>query len=53
MTHVLSALCALCWIGCNVVLWSMKQSHDTLFLQSLVSAALAYPALYWYVTRPN
>jgi len=30
----------------------MKQSHLTLFWQSLGMAAVAYPAFYWYVTMP-
>ena len=45
----LAALLVLCWIAVNVVLWSMKQSHDLLFLQSLVMTLIGYPPLYWYV----
>jgi len=45
------ALAAL-WITANFYLWSMKQSHLTLFWQSLGMAAVAYPAFYWYVTMP-
>jgi hypothetical protein len=51
MVHVLTALFALCWIGCNVALWSLKQSHETLFLQSLVMTVIGYPVLYRYVMR--
>lgn len=39
------------WIACNFYLWSMKQNQEWLFLQSLGMAAIAFPALYWYVTR--
>ena len=41
----------LIWIAGNMYLWSLKQSQLTLFLESLGMAAVAYPALYWYVTR--
>ncbi len=53
MIHVFAALLVLCWIGFNVVLWSMKQSHDLLFLQSLGMTLIGYPALYWYVMRTS
>jgi len=39
------------WVAANFYLWSMKQSQVTLLLESLGMAAIAYPALYWYVTR--
>jgi hypothetical protein len=45
------ALAAL-WIAANFYLWSMKQSQLTLFWQSLGMAAIAYLALYAYVTMP-
>ena len=51
MNHVVMLSLAAVWIACNFYLWSMKQSHGALFLQSLGMAAVAYPALYWYVTR--
>ena len=51
ITHALVLAVAAIWIGCNFFLWSFKQSHLTLFWQSWGMAALAYPALYWYVTR--
>lgn len=51
MIHVFAALLVLCWIAVNVVLWSMKQSHDLLFLQSLAMTLIGYPPLYWYVIR--
>ena len=51
MNHIVMLVLVAIWIGCNLYLWSMKQSHPTLFLQSLGMAAVAYPALYWYVTR--
>jgi hypothetical protein len=44
-------LLASIWIAANFFLWSLKQSHLALFLQSLGMGAIAYPALYYYVTR--
>jgi hypothetical protein len=41
------------WVACNFYLWSLKQSHLALFWQSLGMAAVAYPALYWYVIRKS
>lgn len=50
MNHIsMLALVAL-WVGCNFYLWSLKQSHVMLFVQSLGMAAIAYPSLYWDVT---
>ncbi len=39
------------WIGAEVYLWSLTQSQVTLFWESLGMAAIAFPALGWYVTR--
>ena len=39
------------WIAANFFLWSMKQSHIALFWQSMGMSAMAYPAVYFYVTR--
>jgi hypothetical protein len=50
MHHAVTLVLAAIWIPCNMYLWSMKQSHLTLFFQSLGMAAVAYPALYVYVT---
>ena len=41
----------LVWIAGNFYLWSMKQSHETLFLESIGMALIFYPAFYWYVMR--
>ena len=51
MHHIAMLVLALIWIGCNFYLWSWKQSHLMLFWQSVGMAAIAYPALYWYITR--
>ena len=51
MNHVIMLVLAIVWVGCNFYLWSMKQSHSTLFLQSLGMAAVGYPALFWFVVR--
>ena len=50
MHHVVMLALVGVWIACNLYLWSMKQSHLALFWQSLGMAAIAYPALYFYVT---
>ena len=42
---------AVIWVAANFFLWSMKQSHVALFWESLGMSALAFPALYFYVTR--
>jgi hypothetical protein len=50
MHHVVMVALATVWVACNFYLWSMKQSHLMLFWQSMGMAAVAYPALYFYVT---
>jgi nitrogen fixation-related uncharacterized protein len=52
MIHVVAVALTAIWVACNFYLWSMKQSHLTLFWQSLGMFAIAIPALFWYVTRP-
>ena len=51
MNHVPMLALAALWVGCNFYLWSLKQSHVMLFVQSVGMAAIAYPSLYWYVMR--
>ena len=51
MHHAGMLSLAVIWVAANFSLWSMKQSHLALFWESLGMSALAYPALYWYVTR--
>ena len=51
MNHLPMLALAALWVGCNFYLWSLKQSHVMLFVQSLGMAAIAYPSLYWYVIR--
>jgi len=51
MQHAIMLALAIVWVAGNFYLWSMKQSHPTLFWQSLGMAVIAYPALYFYVTR--
>ena len=51
MSHVVMLALAAVWVACNFYLWSMKQSQELLLWQSLGMAAIAYPALFWYVTR--
>jgi hypothetical protein len=51
MNHILLVVLVAIWVGGNVYLWSLKQSHLALFWQSLGMAGIAYPALYRYVIR--
>jgi hypothetical protein len=51
MHHAIMLTLAIVWVAGNFYLWSMKQSHLTLFCQSFGMAIIAYPALYFYVTR--
>ncbi len=39
------------WVACNFYLWSLKQDQLILFMESLGMSAIAFPAIYWYVTR--
>jgi hypothetical protein len=43
----------LIWVAGNFYLWSLKQDQLLLLLESLGMSAIAYPAIYWYVTRPT
>jgi hypothetical protein len=52
MMHLAAVIfLTLAWVACNFYLWSLKQEQLILFWESLAMAAVAFPALYWYVTR--
>jgi len=51
MIHVVSSALSVLWVAACFMLWSQKQSALILFLESLGMAALAFPTMYWYVTR--
>jgi hypothetical protein len=51
MVHVVLIALSVIWVSASVALWSQKQSALILFLESLGMAALAFPTMYWYVTR--
>jgi hypothetical protein len=51
MHHLVMLSLATVWGAANLALWSMKQGHLALFWQSLGMGAIAYPSLYFYVTR--
>lgn len=54
MIHLaIVAILTLCWTACNLYLWSLKQDQLILLMESLGMSAIAFPALYWYVTRPT
>jgi hypothetical protein len=53
MIHIVMAVLAAAWLAANFYLWSMKQSHEELFWESLGVAAVAYPVMFWYVMRRN
>jgi hypothetical protein len=46
-------LLVLAWVVCNFYLWSLDQDQVILFWESLAMVAVAFPAIYWYVTRPT
>ena len=50
MIHIVAIAAALLWFACNLYLWSMKQSRETLLLESIVLAIPFYLGLFWYVT---
>ena len=37
----------------NFYLWGLKQPPFILFWESMGIAAIVFPALFWYVTRPG
>jgi hypothetical protein len=51
LTHGAAILLTLAWVSCNFYFWSMKQDQLILLCQSHGMAAVAFPAMYWYVTR--
>ena len=51
MTNFVALTLTLLWIAANFYLWSLRQEPLTLFWQSLGMAAVAFPALFWFVTR--
>jgi hypothetical protein len=51
MTNFVALAAALLWIAANLYLWSLKQEPLLLFWESLGMAAVAFPALFWFVTR--
>ena len=52
MHHILVAFVTV-WTSGNFFLWSLKQEPQVLFLESLAMAAIAYPAMFWFVIRPH
>jgi hypothetical protein len=51
MHLALAIVLTLIWVACNFYLWSQKQDQPILLLESLGMSAIAFPAIYWYVTR--
>ncbi len=51
MANFLAFALALVWFAANFYLWSLRQEPHILFLQSLGMAAVAFPALFWFITR--
>jgi hypothetical protein len=49
--HIVAMAGAVLWIAANFYLWSMKQSDEALFLESLGMAMLFYPAFDLYMRR--
>jgi len=51
MHLAIAILLTLTWVACNFYLWSLKQGQPILLVESLGMSAIAFPAIYWYVTR--
>lgn len=51
MSHFVMLSLTASWVGCNVYLWSLKQSELLLFCESIGMGAIAFPALYFYAVR--
>jgi hypothetical protein len=51
MAHFIALALTLIWIAANFYLWSLRDEPLTLFWQSLGMAAIAFPAMFWFVTR--
>jgi hypothetical protein len=51
MHHTVMLVFATIWVAANLFFWSLKQGHIALFFQSVGMAAIAYPAIYFYVTH--
>jgi hypothetical protein len=51
MANLVAVALALIWVAVNVNLWSLKQDPQYLFWESLGMAGIAFPALFWFVSR--
>jgi hypothetical protein len=51
MHLAIAVFLTLVWVACNFYLWSLKQDQVILLLESLGMSAIAFPALYWYMTN--
>jgi hypothetical protein len=51
MTHFIALALAMLWLAANLYLWSLKQEPLPLFWQSVGMAAIAFPAMFWFITR--
>ena len=53
MTNVVGLALALLWITASLYLWSLRQEPVVLFWESMAMAAVAFPAMFWFVTRSS
>ncbi len=51
MPNLFALAATLLFIAANFYLWSLKQGPVAVFWESMAGAALAFPALFWFVTR--
>jgi hypothetical protein len=51
MTHFIALALATLWLCANLYLWSFRQEPLILFWQSVGMAAIAFPAMFWFITR--
>jgi len=47
----IAIILTLIWVVCNFYLWSLKHDQSIFLMESLGMSAIAFTALYWYVTR--
>ena len=53
MSKIAALAATVLFVAANFYLWGLKQSPSILFWESMGIAAIVFPALFWYVTRPT
>ena len=53
MSQIAALAAIILFAAGNFYLWGMKQPPAILFWESMGLAAIVFPTLFWYVTRPT